>query len=61
MIDTKSPALVSDSSDETVVNEVESSFQNQTEDVEINDNESPLILEEMVIEEVNIDGMCGVY
>jgi len=25
------------------------------------DSEEPLILDELLIEEVNIDGMCGVY
>ncbi len=27
----------------------------------VQDQEEPLILDELLIEEVNIDGMCGVY
>lgn len=30
-------------------------------EMEDEDGESPEILDELIIEEVNIDGMCGVY
>lgn len=48
---------------QAVLEHTETEVADQNPDLQTDDSESetPLILDELVIEEVNIDGMCGVY
>ncbi len=39
---------------------MEKKFENDLEEVEVS-NEEPLVLEEIQVEELAIDGICGVY
>jgi mycofactocin precursor len=39
---------------------MEKKFENDLEEVEVT-NEEPLVLEEIQVEELAIDGICGVY